>query len=138
MSPLYVVTGSRNYPDEVLVRSWGRNLPADAILLEGGARGVDTWAANGFLLTHPFGQLWERPVTDAEWQAHGRGAGHRRNRMMAEEAFQYRVAGGQVFVTAFLFQGSKGTSGMIEACLERLFSVQIKTPGIDIWEELKP
>lgn len=115
---------------------WGYLLPPDAYLMHGGARGVDTVAAAGFRASHhPRAQELCRL---ADWEGYGRSAGHRRNEAMAEEAFQHRLSGGVVTVCAFHSHGSKGTAGMIECCLARLFTVNVRTPGIEGWEVLKP
>ena len=114
---------------------WGYLLPPDAYLMHGGAKGVDSVAAAGFLASHDQAQELRRP---ADWERHGRSAGHRRNEAMAEEAFQYLVTGGDVTVCAFHSHGSRGTAGMIECCLARLLTTNIRTPGIDGWEVLKP
>jgi len=39
------VVGSREYPDQEEVRVFVHNLPAGTIIVSGGARGVDSWAA---------------------------------------------------------------------------------------------
>ena len=81
-------------------------------VVSGAARGVDT-----------LGEAWARahdvpikrfPVTSMDWQQYGRGAGHRRNRQMAE----WVVANGGGALVALWADGSPGTKNMIETAKE--------------------
>lgn len=135
MRPLYVVTGSRTYPWLRQVFDWGLALPPDAELMQGTARGVDETAEQGFLCSHPPSQVRYRP---ADWNNWGKGAGHKRNAEMADEAVQHRLQGGRVTVCAFHANGSKGTASMIEYCLQRKLVVNIWVPSLQGWEVLKP
>lgn len=73
------VVGSRDYPDLEGVRAFVRSLPAGTTLVSGGARGVDSAAAEA---------ARERgiPVVvyAADWARLGRAAGPVRNRSIAE------------------------------------------------------
>jgi predicted Rossmann-fold nucleotide-binding protein len=97
-----LVCGGRNYDDAAQV---ARALEAHharqpiTLLIEGGARGVDAWAA-----------MWARshgiPVETfpADWNAHGKAAGPIRNRQMLTD-------GNPDLVIAF--PGGRGTANMI-------------------------
>lgn len=39
------IVGSRDFPGEIVVREYVRMLPKDTVIVSGGARGVDSWAA---------------------------------------------------------------------------------------------
>ncbi|HBP87546.1 MAG TPA: hypothetical protein DD706_07610 [Nitrospiraceae bacterium] len=102
----YLVSGSRDFPDESLVRETIRRVVQSTdTLLHGGARGVDTWCAEeakqcGATVLH-------RP---ARWETYGRSAGMQRNTDMlkevVEQADPYHV---------FLFWDgqSRGTAHML-------------------------
>lgn len=71
------IVGSRRYPAEHLVRGFVRNLAArapDTIIVSGGARGVDAWAAGE---ARQMGLAVEEHLAD--WDGGGRGAGFARN-----------------------------------------------------------
>lgn len=68
------IVGSRDFRSERLVRSVVRDLAPDAVVITGGARGVDSWAEDearkrGLLVV----------VHRADWRGAGRGAGMLRN-----------------------------------------------------------
>jgi hypothetical protein len=74
-----VVTGSRDWSDAVLIRAVIGRLPPGSTVIVGGARGADGLAeeaarASGHTVV----------VERADWRAHGRGAGMRRNRLMLD------------------------------------------------------
>jgi hypothetical protein len=92
------IVGSRDYPLEAFVRAFVRGIHArvpDAIIVSGGARGVDTWAADE---ARKCGMQVE--VHPADWEGRGRGAGLERNSVI--------VARSQLLV-AFWNGVSRGT-----------------------------
>lgn len=101
-----LVCGGRDFADADLLNSeldrihdWSLDGPITS-LIHGGARGADTlagkWAkANGVPVR----------VFPANWQEHGRGAGHIRNQQMLDE-------GKPDLVVAF--PGGAGTANMIQ------------------------
>ncbi len=108
----FLVSGSRDFPDETLVRKTIHDVihPTDT-LLHGGARGVDTWCAEE---AHKCGAtVLRRP---AQWETYGRSAGMRRNTDMlnelAEQAAPYHI---------FLFWDgeSRGTEHMLTMAVKR-------------------
>ncbi|GJL61871.1 MAG: hypothetical protein NPIRA04_05250 [Nitrospirales bacterium] len=108
----FLVSGSREFPDESLVRRTIREAiqPTDT-LLHGGARGVDTWCAEEAQSRRA--TVLRRP---AQWETYGRSAGMRRNTDMVnelvEQADPYHV---------FLFWDgeSRGTAHMISMVHDR-------------------
>lgn len=68
------IVGSRNFPDLDRVRAFVHELPEDAIVISGGASGVDTCAVG---CAHVRGLLTE--VYRADWRRLGRRAGFVRN-----------------------------------------------------------
>jgi hypothetical protein len=68
------IVGSRDYPDLDKVRDYVNSLPIDAVIITGGAKGVDKAAelaarARGMTVV----------IHEAEWNLHGRSAGPIRN-----------------------------------------------------------
>lgn len=113
-----LVTGSRNWTDRErakadLIRVWEKlGCRRDEItVVNGCARGFDTIARSVAL------QLGMR-VEDhpADWDQHGKAAGHRRNAEM--------VAGGAVVCIAYPMGESRGTRGCMAMC---------ERAGIPVW-----
>lgn len=76
------IVGSREFPDETLVREYVAGLEPHAVtIISGGARGVDSWAEDE-------AESWSIPtdIYPADWDEHGKAAGFIRNQMMVEEA----------------------------------------------------
>lgn len=109
-----LVTGSRDWPMPVVVASaiafewlqWGK---PPLTLVHGGARGVDTIAAES--IDQLFvGEDGSKPFKveqhDALWDVHGRAAGHIRNAEM--------VSLGADLCLAFIFNNSRGATGCLE------------------------
>jgi hypothetical protein len=86
-------------PDE-----YGNTLPSGLTIIEGGAKGADALAAD-FAVVNWTG-LKEFP---ADWEQHGRAAGHIRNKRML-------VEGKPDLVVAF--PGGKGTANMVKQAEE--------------------
>lgn len=80
-SHVWLVSGSRDFPDEALARSvMARCFKKGDIVYHGAARGVDTWAHE---VAMRIGCKIRRfPVTREEWTRHGRSAGILRNDAM--------------------------------------------------------
>lgn len=108
MSRRVAIVGSRyqNHPDPVLFRAQRKvaafvnNLPLDAVVITGGAVGVDSWAENlarqrglAVVIHHP------------DWDRHGKKAGMLRNGTIVEDATE---------VWVFHDGTSKGTANTIE------------------------
>lgn len=93
------IVGSRDYPDRRAVEAFVAQLPADTIVISGGAPGVDTWADDA---AHRRGLI--TVVFRADWDAHGRSAGFRRNVLIVDEADE---------VVAFWDGESRGTAHTI-------------------------
>lgn len=69
-----LVTGSRDWEDVDLIRTRLERLPANAIIIEGGARGADKIARDeGKMLG------FHVATVDALWRTYGKGAGYERN-----------------------------------------------------------
>lgn len=94
-----LVCGGRDYADGGSVFHTLETLRGISLIIEGGALGADEWAA-----------LWadtrgvKRMRFAADWGAHGRAAGPRRNQRMLDE-------GKPDLVVAF--PGGKGTADMV-------------------------
>lgn len=96
-----IVAGSRTVTEYNLVASAIAEAPwSISAIISGGAKGVDE-------LGEAYAYLHEIPleVFNAEWGKHGRGAGHIRNREMAENADA---------LIAIWDGESRGTANMIE------------------------
>jgi hypothetical protein len=107
------VVGSREWPDEARVREYVRSLPEGTTLVSGGARGVDSWAADearrrGFdVMVH-----WP------DWTTHGRSAGFLRNHAIVRDAEK---------VVAFT-AGSNGTQHTIDLARKAGKPVEVHRP----------
>lgn len=75
------VIGSRAYPDLGAVTAYVRSLPADTVILSGGAPGVDTSAASA---AHQ--SKLRYTIFRADWATYGRAAGPIRNEQLVSEA----------------------------------------------------
>lgn len=103
-----LVSGSRDFPDEELVRQTMRTfLRRGDVLIHGGARGVDSWCGQE---AKKLGV--EVSVYLAEWDRYGKRAGVMRNRAMLDH--HHFLEG---FVTLIFWDGqSKGTKHMLDLC----------------------
>lgn len=96
-----LVTGSRGWEDELSIPYTIAFLcPTPAVLVEGGARGLDRMFRRLWL---PYGPIESYPVTGADWDQYGQNAGHRRNKIMVDTSPNVCVA--------FIKNGSAGASG---------------------------
>jgi hypothetical protein len=103
MSERVLIYGSRNWTDSNAIRNAVHELPRDAVVIHGGAKGADTlagqWAkANGMKVE----------IYRAAWTKHGRAAGPIRNQQMIDEGKPTRAIG---FRSAGV---SNGTDDMTE------------------------
>jgi hypothetical protein len=113
-----IVCGSRGYGRADVIRARVRELPADALVIVGRARGADAVA--------------EREASacgldvagyPAEWSKHGRRAGWLRNRVMLDV-----LLGGEDdarLVVAFWDGSSRGTLSMIRLARDAGITVEI-------------
>lgn len=69
------IVGSRDYPSRLHIVEFVRALPPHATIISGGARGVDTWAAEAA------SERWDLDVEvfPALWDIYGKSAGYLRN-----------------------------------------------------------
>jgi len=92
------IVGSRNFRSKGNVADFVGSLPGDAVIVSGGARGVDSWAVES-----AGSRLVE--VYPAEWEKWGRSAGFRRNQTIVDASDE---------VYAFWDGLSKGTLDSIQ------------------------
>src|SRR5262249_16159357 len=94
VTSLLLVSGPREGVSKETVRSaLAPRFARNVMLVAGGARGVDTYAAQ--LWRDWGGRVEEHPITAQEWDRDPRGAGHARNARMVE---RIKAAGGSVLV----------------------------------------
>jgi YspA, cpYpsA-related SLOG family len=72
--PRVAVVGSRDFPNPDVVAAYVRSLPSDAVIVSGGARGVDQWAEEA---AQRYGL--QTKIFHADWDGLGRRAGPIRN-----------------------------------------------------------
>lgn len=107
-----LVCGSRTWTDEGAVRRRLAELPPDAVILHGGARGADAMAARA---AADLGlQVRAYP---ADWGRHGRAAGLIRNVLMLDE--------GPDLVIAFQRDRSRGTEHTVTEARRRGVPVEV-------------
>jgi hypothetical protein len=92
-----LVCGGRDYNHAYRVHHALQQLPSDAVIVAGGARGADTLAENSALA---LGMQVE--VHYANWELFGKSAGVRRNQEMLDSGIDYVIA----------FEGGRGTEDM--------------------------
>ena len=97
-----LITGSRNFANEALMREVLCQLEAPVELCHGGARGADTLAGD---IAQSLG--YEVCVYPANWEKYGKRAGSLRNQEMLDD-FKPEV------VIAFPLPGSIGTWDMVQ------------------------
>jgi predicted Rossmann-fold nucleotide-binding protein len=95
-----VFTGGRDYKNETAVVEVLTQLASDSVIVTGGARGLDTIAHN-----YAVEMGFETEVYPADWDTHGKSAGHIRNHQMASLPSVEMV---------IAFDGGVGTAGMIK------------------------
>ena len=108
------IVGSRRYADLGAVRTFVETLPLDAVVISGGARGVDTAAVDA---AKARGLAVE--VFPADW-SQGLGAGFARNHTIVQAATE---------VVAFWDGESRGTAHTIRTAQRNGKPVTVITPG---------
>lgn len=118
----YVVSGSRIWSPSgqrvirSIIQRWVVGLPADTVIVHGGARGVDTWVQQT-------AELYElkTEIYYPDWKKHGKAAGVIRNQQMINTKPD-RVA-------IFWNGTSRGTKDMIDRALKAGISVEVPLTG---------
>lgn len=112
----WLISGSRDFPSERLARGVMRSLFQHGdIVIQGGARGVDTWAYQEGVDLGCMVESWP-----AEWEKYGPSAGMRRNAEMLAYWEKLQVTK-QALV---LWDGeSRGTRDMLNRLLKTLEKV---------------
>jgi len=98
--PRVAVVGSRDFPSQVIVERFVYMLPKQWTVVSGGARGVDSWAADT-ALHHRRDVL----VYKAEWAKFGKSAGFVRNNQIVRDVD---------VIVAFHHNNSHGTKHTIQ------------------------
>lgn len=111
---LIAIVGSRHFPDLDLVRAHVQSLPSNAVIVSGGASGVDTVAVEEAKLLG-LGTI----VYKADWKAFGRRAGAIRNQLIVDSATS---------IVAFWDNESKGTKITIDMATKANKPIQIILP----------
>lgn len=106
------IVGSRTYADLDAVRSYVSELPADTIIVSGGASGVDLVAEDA---AHAKGL--QTVIFPAQWQSYGKRAGMVRNAQIVAEADQ---------LVAFWDGVSKGTKNSIDLARKKGIPVRVE------------
>ncbi len=115
--PIVLICGSRDWTDTDAIFARINELPEDTLVIEGGARGVDTRAR---IEARAYGLfVAEVACTDEHWNSLGRSAGHKRNHAMLDLAPD--------LVIAFQRDGSKGTQGTLDEARRRGIPVEVHT-----------
>jgi len=86
-----LIYGSRVWGDHVLIRAFVEGLPADTVVITGGAAGADHIA---HMAARHRGLATK--VYPADWKKHGKGAGPIRNQQMIDEGRPTRAHGFRV------------------------------------------
>lgn len=107
------IVGSRDVAPEAaaLVSDFVATLPADAVVVTGGARGVDSWAAE---CAHARGI--RVVVYPADWKKHGQRAGLIRNTQIVNDCTE---------LVAFWNGASRGTMDSVRKARERGIPVRV-------------
>ena len=125
-----LMTGSRDWTDRELIEQGLRAAAAlamvpagstDVVLVHGAARGADALAAD------VAGQLgWATEAHPADWNTHGRSAGHRRNHEMI-------TAGAQIVVGFPIGRMDEGASRGTWGCLAAATTADL--PTMVVWKD---
>lgn len=98
------IVGSRNFPDLWMVSAFVSTLPLGAVVVSGGAQGVDTMAAAAALDRNLEVEI-HRPVWKLPNGTTDRGAGFKRNKTIVDRSTE---------LWAFIYNRSKGTLNTME------------------------
>lgn len=108
------IVGSRDYPDIAAVRAYVALLPANTIIVSGGARGVDSIAENA---ARERGM--ECLIFKPDWDRDGKSAAFVRNATIAEECDE---------MVAFWDGKSRGTKSAIQYARDLRKTVTVYHP----------
>lgn len=103
-----MITGWRDFNDRELMRYVLSQLPKDAVIIEGEARGADTIARE---VAEELGLTVEK--YPADWNKYGRSAGPIRNREMLDADID------MVLAFHYDFRASRGTADAVRESLRR-------------------
>ena len=107
-----LVTGSRNWTDFGAIKARLAELPADTVIIEGGASGADALARTAAR------KLRLYAITAyADWNLHGKAAGPKRNRIMLDLQPD--------LVLGFRINQSPGATDCIEEAKRRGIPVEV-------------
>jgi hypothetical protein len=109
-----LVCGGRDYNHAYRVHHALQQLPSDAVIVAGGARGADTLAEHSALA---LGMQVE--VYYANWELFGKSAGVRRNQEMLDSGIDYVIA----------FEGGRGTADTVRRAEKRGIKVYFPDQG---------
>lgn len=118
------IVGSRKFPNRQQVIDYVASLPQDTVIVSGGAKGVDTWAA---LAAKECGL--DTLIFPAEWDKYGKSAGFRRNADIVNACDR---------LVAFWDGNSKGTAhsvGLAEKQGKPVEIVKPQAPGLEWFDE---
>lgn len=115
---IVLVTGSRDWDNEHIVRKALSTLPNKSTIIHGGARGADTIAGK---IANEL--LYEVIVYRADWKRYGMGAGVIRNQHMLDDNPIIDI----VFAFSNHFEDSRGTRDMIKRCTKRDLLIKLFT-----------
>lgn len=110
-----LICGSRGWMDERAIAERVLQLPIDAIVIQGGAKGADQIAGDCAEGRGLF--VAEMRCGKYHWRMFGKRAGHMRNTAMLDL--------GPDLVIAFQRDGSGGTQGTIDKARERGIPVEV-------------
>jgi hypothetical protein len=105
MTTRYLICGGRDFNDKALMEKALASLilhPEDAVVIHGAARGADLMAADWAFQRGVPTEAY--PITSADWDRYGRGAGAIRNQQMLHEGKPDVV---------IAFKGGNGTRDMV-------------------------
>ena len=109
-----VVCGGRDFGDWRMMEAVLSNFGGAVELAHGGARGADVMSGD-----YARRRGWPVTVYEADWKAHGRGAGPRRNQRMLDDFHPDLV---------IAFPGGKGTADMVARCRRQGVEVTVVDP----------
>ena len=111
------IVGSRTFSDRKAVEAYVKQLPNNVVVVSGGAKGVDTWAA---LAAQKHGLKVKIFLPD--WEQYGRAAGFIRNQDIVDLAHK---------VVAFWDGESRGTAHSMRLAKDKnkpLTVIKVETP----------
>jgi len=112
-SPRVLITGSRHYADEAIIRRELSAFPPGTVVIHGGASGADSLADR---VAKQLG--FEVVAVPADWKKHGKAAGPLRNQKMLDEQ-------SPTIVLAFPLEDSRGTWDMVQRARDAGVEVRV-------------